>query len=54
MSGSDTLQLRVAALEWSLRSGRGETRGLGWVDTELLARGRPFTVVSPEVTGTPV
>lgn len=42
---SEALRLRVAPLEWALRSGRGEARALGWVDTELLARGRSFTVV---------
>lgn len=42
---SADLRLRIAPLEWALRSGRGEATALDWVDTALLARGRAFTVV---------
>ena len=40
----DNLRLRVPALEWSVLEGKGELRGLAWVDSSIDVEMEPFSV----------
>ena len=40
----DNLRLRVPALEWSVLEGKGELRGLAWVDSSIDVGIEPFSV----------
>ena len=44
-------QKTVAPLQWAVDSAQGNTKGLDWVDAEIVARHRSFTMESDRRTG---